>query len=69
MAQAPVGADLGQALDRLRPLPAQIALDLLVRVDVVAELGDFPSVRSRTFVSGERPSASQILSADGWPIP
>src|SRR5438105_4154707 len=36
----PVRADLHQPLDRLLPLAAQVALDLEVRVDVRAELGD-----------------------------
>src|SRR5262249_14733897 len=36
----PVGAYLGQALDRLRPVAPQVALDLELRVDVVAELRD-----------------------------
>src|SRR5438067_1676383 len=40
VADAPVGADLRQPLDRLRALAAQVALDLQVRVDVVAELRD-----------------------------
>jgi hypothetical protein len=35
-----VGADLAEALDRLRALAAQVALDLQVAVDVLAELGD-----------------------------
>src|SRR4051794_41532134 len=39
MAQAPVGADLLQALDVLGALPAQIALDLVV-LDRVAKLDD-----------------------------
>src|SRR5436190_16112384 len=38
--QAAVRADLLQALDRLRALAAQVALDLVVLVDVVAQLGD-----------------------------
>jgi hypothetical protein len=38
--ETPVRADLGEALDRLRALPAKIALDLEVRVDVLAELRD-----------------------------
>src|SRR5262249_3451276 len=40
MSQPAVRADLGQALDRLRPLAPQVALDLVVRVDVLAELRD-----------------------------
>src|SRR5207248_8976035 len=40
MADPPVAADLGRALDRLRPLAAKVALDLEVRVDVLAELRD-----------------------------
>src|SRR5690349_884913 len=40
VADAPVGADLGQSLDRLLPVTAQVALDLEIRVDVVAELRD-----------------------------
>src|SRR5262245_62638866 len=39
--QAAVRADLLQTLDRLGPLAAQVALDLVVLVDVVAQLGDF----------------------------
>jgi hypothetical protein len=35
-----VRADLGEPLDRLLPVAAQITLDLEVRVDVVAELRD-----------------------------
>src|SRR5690349_21501035 len=35
-----VGADLAEALDRLRALAPQVALDLEVAVDVLAELGD-----------------------------
>src|SRR5258708_5989996 len=38
--QAAVRADLGQALDRLRALAAQVAFDLEVRVDVLTELRD-----------------------------
>ena len=41
MPEAAVRADLGQALDRLRALAAQVALDLEVPVDVLAELRDF----------------------------
>src|SRR5579871_2322721 len=40
VADAPVGADLGQPLDRLLPLAAQVAFDLDVLVDVVPELRD-----------------------------
>ena len=40
MPEAAVGADLLQALDRLRALAAQVALHLVVLVDVVAELRD-----------------------------
>jgi len=40
VADAPVGADLGQSLDRLLPVAAQVTLDLEIRVDVVAELRD-----------------------------
>jgi len=40
MADAAIGADLGQALDRLLPLPAQVALDLILVVDVALELRD-----------------------------
>jgi hypothetical protein len=40
VAYAPVGADLGEPLDRLLPVAAQVALDLEVRVDEVAELRD-----------------------------
>jgi hypothetical protein len=40
MADAPVGADLGEPLDRLLAIAAQVALDLEVRVDEVAELRD-----------------------------
>jgi hypothetical protein len=36
----PIGTDLGEPLDRLLPVAAQVALDLEVRVDVVAELRD-----------------------------
>jgi hypothetical protein len=37
---AAVGADLGEPLDRLLPVAAQVSLDLEIRVDVVAELRD-----------------------------
>jgi hypothetical protein len=40
VADAPVGADLAEPLDRLRAVAAQVALDLEVLVDVLAELGD-----------------------------
>ena len=40
MADAAVRADLGEPLDRLLPLAAQVTLDLEVGVDVVAELRD-----------------------------
>src|SRR4051812_50002132 len=40
MAHAPVRADLAEALDRLLALTAQVALDLEIRVDVVAKLRD-----------------------------
>jgi hypothetical protein len=40
VADAAVRTDLGEALDGLLPVAAQIALDLEVRVDVVAELRD-----------------------------
>jgi hypothetical protein len=40
MPDAAVRADLGEPLDRLLPVAAQVSLDLEVRVDVVAELGD-----------------------------
>src|SRR3954468_21355617 len=38
--QPTIRANLGEALDRLRALAAQVALDLEVRVDVLAELRD-----------------------------
>jgi hypothetical protein len=40
VADPAVGADLGEPLDRLLPVAAQVALDLEVRVDEVAELRD-----------------------------
>jgi hypothetical protein len=40
VADAPVGADLGEPLDRLLAVAAQVTLDLEVRVDEVAELRD-----------------------------
>jgi hypothetical protein len=40
VADAAVGADLGEALDRLLTLAPQVALDLELRVDVGAELRD-----------------------------
>jgi hypothetical protein len=40
VADPAVRADLGEPLDRLLPVTAQVALDLEVRVDVVAELRD-----------------------------
>ena len=40
MTDAAVRADLGEPLDRLLPVAAQVTLDLEVRVDVVAELRD-----------------------------
>jgi hypothetical protein len=40
VADAAVRADLGETLDRLLPLAAQLTLDLEVRVDVVPELRD-----------------------------
>jgi hypothetical protein len=40
MADAAVRADLREPLDRLLPVAAEIALDLELRVDVVAELRD-----------------------------
>ena len=40
MAKAAVGADLGEALDRLLALAPQVTLDLEVLIDVVAELRD-----------------------------
>src|SRR3954464_4735957 len=40
VADAPVGADLGEALDRLLPVAPQVALDLEAGIDVVAELRD-----------------------------
>src|SRR5580765_3469929 len=40
VADAAVRADLGQALDRLLPLTTQVALDLVLVVDVALELRD-----------------------------
>jgi hypothetical protein len=40
VADAAVRADLGEALDRLLPVAAEVTFDLEVRVDVVAELRD-----------------------------
>src|SRR5262249_28666430 len=40
VADPAVRADLGEPLDRLLPVAAQVALDLEIRVDVVAELRD-----------------------------
>src|SRR5581483_1380885 len=40
VADPAVRADLDEALDRLLPLPAQVALDLVVLVDVALELRD-----------------------------
>jgi hypothetical protein len=40
VADPAIRADLAEALDRLLPFAAQVALDLEVRVDVVAELRD-----------------------------
>jgi hypothetical protein len=36
----PVRADLAEALDRLRTVPAEVALDLEILVDVTAQLRD-----------------------------
>src|SRR5262249_37420724 len=41
VANAAVRADLGEPLDRLLPVAAQVTLDLELRVDVVAELRHF----------------------------
>jgi broad specificity phosphatase PhoE len=38
--QAAIAADLGQALDRVRALAAEIALDGQLAVDELAQLGD-----------------------------
>src|SRR5438067_3729241 len=40
VSEAAIGADLGQPLDRLLALAAEVALDLELGVDVVAELRD-----------------------------
>src|SRR3954449_9184750 len=40
MTDPSVRTDLGEPLDRLLPVPAQVTLDLELRVDVVAELRD-----------------------------
>jgi hypothetical protein len=40
MADPAVRADLGEPLDRLLPVAAQVTLDLEIRIDVVAELRD-----------------------------
>ena len=42
MTDSAVGADLAEALDRLGALAAEVAFDLEVRVDVVAQLRDLP---------------------------
>jgi hypothetical protein len=55
VAQAAVGADLRQALERLGALPAEVALS--------------GSVKSRIFSDGESPVPSQTLSAVERPIP
>jgi hypothetical protein len=40
MADAAIRTDLGESLDRLLPIAAQVSLDLEVRVDEVSELSD-----------------------------
>src|SRR3954468_12776565 len=40
MTDPAVRTDLGEPLDRLLPVPVQVTLDLELRVDVVAGLGD-----------------------------
>jgi hypothetical protein len=57
--------DLGQALDRLRPLAAKVALDLVVRVDVLMELRDLVLGESRTFVSGEPQRNADLARSAG----
>ena len=76
MAQAPVAADLLQALDVLRALAPQVALDGQALVDRVAELGDLvlgevadctvgvdAELREK-LVDVERPIAVDVRQAD-----
>ena len=70
VADAAVGADLLQALDRLGALAPQVALDLEVRVDVVAELRDL-LVRevADLLVAREPELGARSCARSAWPIP
>ena len=64
VADAAVRADLAEPLDRLRALAAQVALDLELRVDVVAELrdllvGEVPDLRVRARGRARRRSSAR----------
>jgi len=69
MADPAIAGDLDQTLDCLLSLAPQIALDLEILIDVVAELVTSSSVRSRTLVSGDSPKSVQILSDVERPTP
>jgi hypothetical protein len=75
-----VGTDLGQALDRLLPLAAQVALDLVLLVDVALELGDLlvgevadlrvgrQPERSTDVARGRLPDAVDVRQPDLEPL-
>ena len=70
MPEAAVAADLRQALDRLRALAPEVALDLDVRVDVGAELRDLVVGEVLDLlVRVELRASLQIFCAVDWPIP
>jgi hypothetical protein len=69
MADAAVRADLTEALDRLGALAAEVALPCRFSSMYWRSFVTSSSVRSRTFVSGFRPSAAATLRAVGWPMP
>ena len=69
MADAAVGADLGQALDRLLALAAQVALDLVLLVDVALELRDLLVGEVLDLLVGGQPERGADFRALVGPIP
>ena len=71
VAQAAVGADLGETLDVERDLAAQVAFDAALQLlgDDIAQLADLASLRSLVRVSGAHAASDSIRFAVVGPIP
>ena len=69
MAEPAVAADLHQALDGLRALAPEVALDGVIAVEQVAQLGDLVVRQVADVGTGLIPSSASIWLDVGRPTP